>query len=80
MSAETYQPDYGQEFEVGKSNLMIPRGVWRVYNWDGTHVELVPLLYGEPYWPHAISVPRWAAARFWLMGRRATSRPNGSAE
>lgn len=69
----TYQPDYGHEFEVSKSNLLIGRGVWRVYDWDGTRVQVVQVVFGEPYWPHVTSLPRWAAGRYWMMGRRTTA-------
>lgn len=67
MSAETYQPDYGQTFNVDRANLLIGRGQWRVYDWTLTRVEVVPVVLGEPYWPHAASIPRWYAAKLWRL-------------
>lgn len=72
MNDSTYQPDYGQEFEQSKSNLMLARGVWRVYDWDGARVELVQVVFGEAYWAHVASVPRWFAAKLWMTARRPT--------
>jgi len=63
VNEATYQPDYGQTFEVSKANLLLGRGTWRVYDWTGTRVEVVPIVLGEPYWAHASSIPRWYAAK-----------------